>query len=97
MRSVPERFAIGSREIGDDRPAFIVAEAGSNHNRDFGQAIALIDAAVEAGADAVKFQAFTAERLYPRSAGRCDYLGLPHSIYDIIDSISLPESWIPKL
>ena len=42
---------------------FIIAEAGVNHNGDMDIAKGLIDAAAEAGADAVKFQTFKADRL----------------------------------
>ncbi|BCB96337.1 hypothetical protein JZK55_12590 [Dissulfurispira thermophila] len=42
---------------------FIIAEAGVNHNRDIGLAKKLVDIAVEAGADAVKFQTFKAEEV----------------------------------
>lgn len=85
------------RTIGPGHPCFVVAEAGSNHNRSRRQALALIDAAAEARADAVKFQLFRAARLYPRSAGRSDYLGLPRSIYDIIEEMELPPEWLPEL
>ena len=40
------------------KKTFIIAEAGANHDRKFEQAIKLIDIAVSAGADAVKFQTF---------------------------------------
>ena len=43
---------------------FIVAEAGSNHNRNFDQALKLIDIAKDSGADAVKFQTFSSETVY---------------------------------
>ena len=52
---------IGSRGIGDGAPAFLVAEIGINHNGDMSLARAMIDAAVEAGADAVKFQNYRTE------------------------------------
>ena len=47
---------IGDRLIGNDEPNFIVAEIGINHNGKIDIALALIDVAVEAGCDAVKFQ-----------------------------------------
>jgi len=47
---------IGTREIGPGHPCFIVAEAGINHNGDVALAAELVDAAAEAGADAIKFQ-----------------------------------------
>ena len=46
---------------------FIIAEAGANHNRDFKQALSLIDTAVNAGADAVKFQTYSSEALYSKN------------------------------
>ncbi|MCC6555698.1 MAG: GNAT family N-acetyltransferase, partial [Polyangiaceae bacterium] len=48
-------------------------------------------------ADAVKFQTFRADRLYPRSAGRSDYLGDERSIYDIIRAMEMPPEWLPIL
>lgn len=55
---------IGHRRVGEGEPVFIVAEIGINHNGDVGVAKALIDAAKEAGADAVKFQKRTVEVVY---------------------------------
>ena len=43
---------------------FIIAEAGANHNRNFQQALSLIDVAKDAGADAVKFQTYSSNTLY---------------------------------
>ena len=88
---------IGARTIGDGAPCFVVAEAGSNHNGSLEQAIRLIDVAASAGADAVKFQVFRAERLYPRSAGQTDYLKIAKSIYQIIHEMETPYEWLPEL
>lgn len=51
-----EPLMLGDRKIGPGYPAFIIAEAGINHNGSIERAYALIDAAKDAGADAVKFQ-----------------------------------------
>ena len=51
----------------------IIAEAGVNHNGSLERAIQLIDVAAEAGADYVKFQTFSADRLVTKSAGKADY------------------------
>ena len=85
------------RRIGPGEPCFVIAEAGSNHGGDLGQALALVDVAAEAGADAVKFQVFRAARLYARGAGRSDYLGLEQSIHDVIAELELPPEWLPEL
>jgi len=55
---------IGSRIVGDGHPCFIVAEIGINHNGSVELAKKLIDAAVHAGCDAVKFQKRTVEVVY---------------------------------
>jgi N-acetylneuraminate synthase len=52
---------IGDRMVGDRHPAFVIAEIGINHNGDLGIARQMIDAAVHAGVDAVKFQKRTPE------------------------------------
>ena len=54
------KIQIGSSWIGEGETCFIVAEAGSNHNGNLDQALAIIDAAKESKADAVKFQNFRA-------------------------------------
>ena len=52
---------IGDRMVGDGYPAYVIAEIGINHNGDLGIAKQMIDAAVHAGAEAVKFQKRTPE------------------------------------
>lgn len=54
-------------------PIYVIAEAGVNHNGDIDLACALIDAAAECGADAVKFQTFTAETLVTRTGPKAEY------------------------
>jgi N-acetylneuraminate synthase len=88
---------IGQRLVGDGHPVYFIAEAGSNHNRDLETALRLIDVAAEAGADAVKFQTFRADALYPKSAGMTDYLKVPKSIHQIIRELEMPLDWIPQL
>ncbi|VEN74492.1 N,N'-diacetyllegionaminic acid synthase [Candidatus Desulfarcum epimagneticum] len=55
------------------KKVFIIAEAGVNHNGVLGQAYQLIDAAKDAGADAVKFQTFKAENIVSAHAEKADY------------------------
>ena len=54
---------IGGRRIGPEEPPYVVAEMSGNHNGDIGRALALIDAAKAAGADAVKLQTYTADTI----------------------------------
>jgi N-acetylneuraminate synthase len=56
---------IGNRLVGDGYPTYIIAEIGINHNGDLGIAKKMIDGAVHAGADAVKFQKRTPEICTP--------------------------------
>lgn len=57
---------IGDRLVGDGHPTYVIAEIGVNHNGILEYAFELIDAAVDAGADAVKFQKRKLSDLYPR-------------------------------
>ena len=64
---------ISNRKIGDGHPVFFIAEAGVNHNGSLELGKQLIDVAVEAGADAVKFQTFKAEELNTEKAPKSSY------------------------
>ena len=93
----PARIKVGDRWIGAGEPCYIIAEAGSNHNGNLEQALGLIDVASDAGADAVKFQGFRAQTLYPRTAGKSEYLKDERPIYDIIEAMEMPFEWVPIL
>ena len=64
---------IDGSPVGPDDPPYVIAEAGVNHNGDLDMAEELVDVAAEAGADAVKFQTFSADRLVTRDAAKADY------------------------
>jgi len=66
-------ISVAGRGIGPGYPCFVVAEAGVNHNGEPEKTFRLVDAAVRAGADAVKFQTFTAEQLATRDAPKAGY------------------------
>ncbi len=52
---------------------FVIAEAGVNHNGDAARALAMVDVAARAGADAIKFQTFSADKLVGKQAEKADY------------------------
>src|SRR5215813_5609000 len=64
---------IGDREVGRGLPCFVIAEAGVNHNGDPEKAYGLIDIALKAGADAVKFQTFRSDRVVSPNAPKASY------------------------
>lgn len=87
---------IGRRRVGAGAPCFIIAEPGSNHNGRLETALALIDAAAEAGADAVKFQTFRAEEHYSRKTPQFSYLKAiapDVSTFELIKRNELPRAW----
>ena len=90
------KVKIEDRLIGEEEPIFIIAEAGSNHNGSLEQAKKLIDVAVEAGVDAVKFQIFQAENLYSKYTPEFSYLKGKNT-YELIKCIETPREWIKEL
>ena len=65
-------FVVRDRVLGEG-PAFLIAEAGVNHNGDLDLARRLVDAAADAGADAVKFQTFRTDALVSEGAPKARY------------------------
>src|SRR3954451_14763291 len=90
-------FEIGDREVGPGRPAYVIAEAGANHNRDLDMARRLIDVAADAGADAVKFQTYSGKDLYSSRTPAFEYLEDGRSPQELLDAIALPRDWQPEL
>jgi N,N'-diacetyllegionaminate synthase len=84
-----------------DDQVFVIAEAGVNHNGDESLALRLIDAAVSAGANAVKFQAFNAEALATRDAPMATYqqlnTGVRESQYSMLKKLELPDDAFGRL
>jgi len=84
---------IGGRSVGGASPAYIIAEAGSNHNGSIELAKELITAASRCGASAVKFQSFTAEGLVNplRPDGRGGWKSDPG--FRALKELSMPWPW----
>src|SRR5262245_10913822 len=66
-------ISIDGRLVGSDAPCFLIGEAGVNHNGDEALAHRLVDAAADAGADAIKFQTFDVDALVTRDAPQAGY------------------------
>lgn len=89
-------FHIGDRLVGPDEPTFVIAEAGSNHNGDLKTAKKLVDAAANAGADAVKFQTYRAENMYPEDSD-LQLLDSDKTAFELFKSLQMPYDWIEIL
>ncbi|MFC1856975.1 N-acetylneuraminate synthase [Thermodesulfobacteriota bacterium] len=91
-----EILRYGDRRIGPGQKCFIIAEAGVNHNGRLDLAIKLVDIACHAGADAVKFQTFRAERLAAPNAPKAEYqkktTGAEESQFDMLKRLELPDA-----
>ena len=92
----------GKRQIGAGNPVYIVAELSANHHQDFEQAIRLVEAAKEAGADAIKLQTYTPDTITIQSnrpefriGGGTIWDG--RSLYDLYGEAFTPWEWHPKL
>jgi len=91
---------VSGRPVGPGLPGYVIAEAGSNHNRDLGIARKLIDVAADAGADAVKFQTYSGRTLYSTKTPRFDYLEddlAAKPAHELLEEIALPRDWQPIL
>ncbi|MHC1783133.1 MAG: N-acetylneuraminate synthase [Anaerolineaceae bacterium] len=92
---------ISGRRIGSGEPCFIIAEAGVNHNGSVELARRLVDAAADAGADAVKFQTFQAGKLVTALAKKAAYqqeaTGPGESQLEMLQKLELPLSAYPEL
>lgn len=97
-----DKIKIGKRDIGIGEPIYIIAEAGVNHNGSLERAKELIVKAAEAGATAIKFQTYKAEKLVTKTAPRFwDWEGeekpdgTQYESYSKLDK--LPEDTYPKI
>ena len=94
---VAPNIAIAGRWIGRDQPPFVIAELSGNHNGDIERAFRLIDAAVKAGADAVKLQTYTPDTITIDHDGPGFVLdgGLwsGRRLYDLYQEAHTPYAW----
>jgi N-acetylneuraminate synthase len=96
----PPIFKIG-KPVGAGHPPFVIAELSANHLGSLERALAIIDAAAEAGCDALKLQTFTAAAMtLPSSTGDFHIADGPwqgRSLWDLYDEAHTPWDWHPQL
>lgn len=91
------KIKIGDKQVGGGEPTFVIAEAGSNHNGKLEQAKKLVDRAADAGVDAIKFQLFKAERIYPKNCGVVDTPMGKVDFFKVLKNMELPLNWLEIL
>jgi len=101
VKAMKEKIKINKRRIGSETATYIVAEMSANHNRDIERAVKIIEAAKEAGADAVKLQTYTADTITINSEK--EYFRLGESqwkkkyLYRLYDEAYTPWEWHSRL
>jgi pseudaminic acid synthase len=95
-------IAIGNRKVGPINPVWIIAELSANHNQDFDQAVQLIKAAKEAGADAIKLQTYTPDTITIDCDNENFRIGKGtiwegKNLYELYKVAYTPWEWQPKL
>ena len=93
---------IGKRRIGPGNPVYCIAEVSANHNQDFAQAARIIEAAKNAGADAVKLQTYTADTITIASDRKEFRIGGGtlwdgRNLHDLYGEAYTPWRWQPRL
>jgi N-acetylneuraminate synthase len=92
---------IENRHIGLGKPTYIIAEMSANHNQDFDQAVKILEAAKEAGADAIKLQTYTSDTLTIDSDNECfrikSAIWEGKKLYELYGEAYTPWEWQPKL
>lgn len=97
------RVPFGKRRIGLGEAPLVIAELSGNHNRSLDRALALVDAAADAGAHAIKLQTYTADTmtLNVRSEGfvieDAHSLWYGRSLYDLYEEAHTPWEWHERL
>src|SRR5579862_755577 len=94
-------MAINGKPIGNGGPTYVIAELSANHHQQYAQAVELIRAARDAGADAIKLQTYTPDTITidantePFTVKGTIWEG--RSLYDLYGEAYTPWDWQPKL
>jgi N-acetylneuraminate synthase len=98
-----ENFYIGKKKIGKNCPTYFIADIAANHDGNLDKALELINEAASAGADAAKFQHFSAETIVSDYGFKSLGEQLSHqakwkkSVFEVYKDASIPLDWTPKL
>ena len=95
-------FEIAGRAIGPDFQPYVIAELSANHGQDFAQALAIVRAAADADADAIKLQTYTADTLTIASDREDFRIGKGtiwegRTLHDLYGEAFTPWDWQPRL
>src|ERR1700675_2185412 len=97
-----ESIEINGRVVGPGRATYVIAEVSANQNQDFEQAVRIVEAAKQAGADAIKLQTYTPDTIslksdkeFFRVSGGTLWDG--QTLYDLYGEAYTPWEWQPKL
>ena len=91
---------IGVHELGVGKPALVVAEMSGNHSRDINRALKIVDAAADAGADAIKLQTYTPDTITIDSDTKpfmVNWKGKRRALYDLYSEAYTPWKWHAKI
>jgi N,N'-diacetyllegionaminate synthase len=101
MRKRKKLLIIHEIKIAEGSTPFIIAEAGVNHNQRLDFALQLVAIAADAGADAVKFQTFTAEQVVTTHGKMASYqvnnIGSEMTQREMLQRVELPENFYPEI
>lgn len=88
---------IANKFVGDGYPCFTISEIGINYEKNLDLAKKMIDMSKGAGFDSVKFQVFSADKMYSKKAGNYNLEGKKINIYKEMERVAMPLSWLKEL